>query len=69
MLRLFLVKLKAVNRKQKYNYSFTLSVLTREQINSSSYKRGDFGPLILRSASGAPDKDIVDTLYGKYDFL
>lgn len=58
-----------LNQYTSYNYSFTLSVLTREQINSSSYKRGDFGPLILRSASGAPDKDIVDTLYGKYDFF
>jgi hypothetical protein len=51
-----------------YNYSFTLSILSPEQLNSSSYKRGDFGPLILRSASGAPDKDIVSTVYGKYDF-
>ncbi len=52
-----------------FNYSFTLSVLSSEQINTSSYKRGEYGPLILRSASGAPDKDIVETLYGKYDFF
>jgi hypothetical protein len=51
-----------------YNYAFSLSVLSRDQINTSSYKRGDLGPLILRSASGAPDKDLVETAYGKYDF-
>jgi hypothetical protein len=51
-----------------YNYAFTLSVLSRDQINTSSYKRGDFGPLILRSASGAPDKDLVGTQYGQYEF-
>ncbi len=51
-----------------YNYAFTLSVLSRDQINTSSYKRGDYGPLLLRTASGAPDKDLIGTEYGQYEF-
>jgi hypothetical protein len=53
-----------------FNYVFTLSVLTQEQINfpDSTYKKGIYGPLILRSAGGAPDKELVGTQYGKYDF-
>ena len=53
-----------------YNYIFTLSVLTQEAINfpDETYKKGIYGPLILRSASGAPEKELVTTAYGKYDF-
>jgi len=53
-----------------YNYVFTLSVLTKEAINfpDQTYKKGIYGPLILRSAGGAPDKELIPTLYGKYDF-
>lgn len=53
-----------------YNYYFTLSVLNETQINfpDQTYKKGQYGPLILRSASGAPDKELVNTAYGKYDF-
>lgn len=53
-----------------FNYIFTLSVLTQEQINfpDTTYKQGVYGPLILRSAGGAPDKELVGTQYGKYDF-
>lgn len=51
-----------------FNYAFTLSVLSRDQINTSSYKRGDYGPLLLRTASGAPDKDLIGTEYGQYEF-
>lgn len=53
-----------------YNYIFTLSVLSPEQLNfpDQTYKKGKYGPLILRSAGGVPDKELVDTQYGKYDF-
>jgi len=53
-----------------YNYIFTLSVLTQQSINfpDVTYKKGIYGPLILRSAGGAPDSELVGTLYGKYDF-
>lgn len=57
-----------LNQYTSYNYGFCLSILSADQINSSSYKKGDLGPLILKSASGAPDKDLVETAYGKYDF-
>lgn len=54
-----------------YNYVFTLSILTDEQLNfpDQTYKKGQYGPLILRSGGGAPDKELVDTAYGKYDFF
>ncbi len=53
-----------------YNYVFTLSVLTPDQLNfpDQTYKKGIYGPLILRSAGGAPDSELVPTAYGKYDF-
>jgi hypothetical protein len=53
-----------------YNYIFTLSVLSPEAINfpDFTYKKGVYGPLILRSGAGAPDKELVPTAYGKYDF-
>lgn len=54
-----------------YNYVFTLSVLSDDQINfpDQTYKKGEYGPLILRSAGGSPDKEIVETAYGKFDFF
>jgi hypothetical protein len=54
-----------------YNYIFTLSVLNDEQLNfpDATYKKGKYGPLILRSGGGAPDKELVQTAYGKYDFF
>jgi hypothetical protein len=53
-----------------YNSVFTLSVLSEEAINfpDLTYKKGQLGPIILKSAGGAPDKELVDTAYGKYDF-
>jgi hypothetical protein len=53
-----------------FNYIFTLSILTQEAVNfpDQTYKKGIYGPLILRSAGGAPDKELVGTQYGKYDF-
>ncbi len=53
-----------------FNYIFTLSVLSPEAINfpDFTYKKGIYGPLILRSGAGAPDKELVPTAYGKYDF-
>ncbi len=54
-----------------YNYVFTLSVLDDTSINfpDDTYKRGQLGPLILRSAGGAPSSDLVPTAYGKFDFF
>ena len=53
-----------------YNYIFTLSVLSPEALNFPDlyYRKGIYGPLILRSGGGAPDKELVPTAYGKYDF-
>jgi hypothetical protein len=54
-----------------YNYVFTLSVLDDVSLNfpDETYKQGQYGPLILRSAGGAPTSDLVPTAYGKYDFF
>lgn len=59
-----------LNYYTSYNYVFTLSVLTADQLNfpDQTYKKGIYGPLILRSAGGAPDSELVPTAYGKYDF-
>lgn len=60
-----------------YNYIFTLSVLDDYSLNfpDESYKVGNFGPIITRSGSGAPNNR-VETDYktnqnkqGKYDFF
>ncbi len=54
-----------------YNYIFTLSVLDDTSLNfpDKTYKQGLLGPLILRSAGGAPNSELVQTAYGKYDFF
>lgn len=53
-----------------YNYIFTLSVLDAASINfpNETYKKGQLGQIILKSASGSPDNR-VNTAYGKFDFF
>ena len=53
-----------------YNYIFTLSVLDAPSINfpNETYKKGQLGQIILKSASGSPDNR-VNTAYGKFDFF
>lgn len=53
-----------------YNYIFTLSVLDPASINfpNETYKKGQLGQIILKSASGSPDSR-VNTAYGKFDFF
>jgi hypothetical protein len=53
-----------------YNYIFTLSVLDAVSINfpNETYKKGQLGQIILKSASGSPDNR-VNTAYGKFDFF
>lgn len=52
-----------------YNYIFTLSVLDAASINfpNETYKKGNLGPILLKSGSGKPD-DRVKTAFGKFDF-
>ena len=59
-----------LNQYTSFNYMFTLSVLPLEHINdpNSTYRKGDLGPIIIKSAGAAPEKDLVSTAYGKYDF-
>jgi hypothetical protein len=53
-----------------YNYIFTLSVLDPVSINfpNETYKKGQLGQIIFKSASGSPDNR-VNTAYGKFDFF
>ena len=53
-----------------YNYIFTLSVLDPVAINfpNETYKKGQLGQIIFKSASGSPDNR-VNTAYGKFDFF
>jgi hypothetical protein len=53
-----------------YNYIFTLSVLDAASINfpNETYKKGQLGQVIFKSASGSPDNR-VKTAYGKFDFF
>ena len=53
-----------------YNYIFTLSVIDKNSNNfpESGYRTGNLGEIILRSASGLPEKR-VNTEYGKFDFF
>ena len=52
-----------------YTYIFTLSVLTKEEVNNpeSSYKAGSINNIIIRSGGGLT-KSKVDTAYGKMDY-
>lgn len=63
-----------VNQLEQYasvNTIFTLSVLDDEAINfpDLTYRKGNLGQIILKSASGAPDSKLVGSLYGKFDFF
>ena len=53
-----------------YNYIFTLSVLDPVAINfpNETYKKGQLGQIIFKSASGSPDNR-VNTAYGKFDYF
>ena len=53
-----------------YNYIWTLSVLDAVSINfpDDTYKKGDFGQIILKDGSGDPDNR-VKTAYGKFEFF
>lgn len=59
-----------LNHYSSFNYHFTLSVLPDTHINDpdNTYRKGILGTIILRSAGGAPEKDLIETAYGKYDF-
>lgn len=59
-----------LHQYSSYNYIFTLSVLDDNAVNfpDETYKVGDFGKIILRSASGSPENRI-ETAYGKFDFF
>lgn len=71
---------KQVNVLEKFssfNSIFTLSLLTKEQVNfpDTSYKKGELGNIVLRSGGGRPDNR-VKTAYsssynkdGKFDFF
>jgi len=61
-----------------YNYIWTLSVMTPNHINfpDETYKKGQYGPLILRSGSGDPDNRVSLKNFksdanpaGKFDFF
>jgi hypothetical protein len=62
---------------QSFNYIFTLSVLSNDQINSSSYRNQppSGAAIILRSGSGFPDNRIptayatADNPSGKFEFF
>jgi hypothetical protein len=66
-----------LNDYQLFNYIFTLSVLSNEQINSNSYRNQPLNSsaIILRSASGFPDNRVstayttADNPEGKFDFF
>lgn len=62
------------NQLEQYatvNTIFTLSVLDDEAINfpDATYRKGNLGEIILKSASGAPDSKLVGSVYGKFDFF
>jgi len=58
-----------LNDFASFNYHFTLSVLSDDLINNpGSYRTGNLGKIILRSSGGAPESDLIETAYGKYDF-
>jgi hypothetical protein len=52
------------------NLIFTLSVLSDEAINfpDLTYKKGQLGPIILKSANGAPTDQLIKTAFGSYNF-
>lgn len=61
-----------------YNYLWTLSVLTKNQVNfpDDTYKKGDYGQIIFKSASGDPENRVSLSSYksaanpeGKYDYF
>lgn len=54
-----------------FTYHYTLSVLPDTHVNNpaGTYRKGDLGPIIIRSAGGAPESELISTAYGKYDFF
>lgn len=52
------------------NTIFTLSVLSDEAINwpDLTYKKGNLGPIILKSANGAPADKLIRTAFGSFNF-
>jgi hypothetical protein len=52
------------------NCIFTLSILSDEAVNfpDLTYRRGQLGPIILKSANGAPAEKLIQTAYGAYNF-
>jgi len=67
----------ALHNFASYNYIWTLSVLSPQDVNfpDESYRKGKLGPLILKSGSGNP-KDRISTVYksvenpeGKFDYF
>jgi hypothetical protein len=52
------------------NCIFTLSILSDEAINfpDLTYRKGQLGPIILKSANGAPAEKLIQTAYGAYNF-
>lgn len=59
-----------LNDFTSFNYHFTLSVLPDTHINDpdNTYRQGNLGTIILASAGAAPESQLVETAYGKYDF-
>ena len=60
-----------LNNFSSFNYHFTLSVLSDVHINDpdNTYRKGNLGTIILASAGSAPDKNLITTAYGQYDFF
>ena len=59
-----------LNQYVSVNAIFTLSVLSDEAINfpDLTYKKGNLGPIILKSANGAPPDKLIKTAFGSYNF-
>jgi len=54
-----------------YNYIFTMSILdkTRIGVPARTYKKGDIGQIIFKSASGDPKNRVPIGKYGSFDFF
>jgi hypothetical protein len=59
-----------LNQYVSVNAIFTLSILSDEAINfpDLTYKKGQLGPIILKSANGAPADKLIKTAFGSYNF-
>ena len=60
-----------LNQYVSVNAIFTLSILSDEAINfpDLTYRKGQLGPIILKSANGVPADQLIKTAFGSYNFF